>query len=282
MKFAYIDESGHNGGSSDVFVMAGILIDAYKFRKWTAEFDTSIKTIMSLHPSSPLELKTSKLINGLGGWSKIDHEKRKDFISNTIDLATKIGSIYAFALSFKQFNSAAPNFNNLPKNQSNYWVASSMYISSLIQKKMQLLRNNKGLTVLIFDDNKQSMPNLSDKLYQCDDWYDDLYAKKGIVRKKEVWKVKPKDRFNQIVNTAFAIQSEHSSLVQVADVISYVYRRHLELCEAGVTENYLGERQLYQEWASRLDCKREKLGHTKPNSQTVKFYKDIGHSSWKV
>ena len=38
MKFVYVDESGDQG-QSDIFVMAGLLIDAYRLRKWTAAFD---------------------------------------------------------------------------------------------------------------------------------------------------------------------------------------------------------------------------------------------------
>ena len=38
MKFIYVDESGSEG-ESDVFVMCGLMVDAYKLRKKTADFD---------------------------------------------------------------------------------------------------------------------------------------------------------------------------------------------------------------------------------------------------
>jgi len=38
MKFCYVDESGDKP-QSDVFVMTGVLVDAYKLRKHTARFD---------------------------------------------------------------------------------------------------------------------------------------------------------------------------------------------------------------------------------------------------
>ena len=60
MKFAYIDESGDQD-QGDVFVMAGLLIDAYRLRKYTAEFDTALTTFLSNHPSAPKELKTCLL-----------------------------------------------------------------------------------------------------------------------------------------------------------------------------------------------------------------------------
>ena len=40
MKFIYMDESGGRGRDrSDVFVMCGIMVDAYKLRKNTELFD---------------------------------------------------------------------------------------------------------------------------------------------------------------------------------------------------------------------------------------------------
>ena len=60
--------------------------------------------------------------------------------------------------------------------------------------------------------------------------FDGLYQLRGKKRGKTVWLERTKkDRFDHIINTAFAIKSDHSSMVQVADAISYVYRRHLEL-----------------------------------------------------
>lgn len=95
---------------------------------------------------------------------------------------------------------------------------------------MQGVKNSKGLTVVIMDDNKSEMPNLSDELYQRDPWFDGVYQIQGKKRGKTVWVPRAKnDRFDQIINTAFAIKSDHSSMVQVADAISYVYRRRLEL-----------------------------------------------------
>jgi hypothetical protein len=41
MKFIYVDESG-GSTQSDVFVMTGLLVDAYRLRKYTAEFDKMI------------------------------------------------------------------------------------------------------------------------------------------------------------------------------------------------------------------------------------------------
>src|SRR5262249_51543539 len=89
-------------------------------------------------------------------------------------------------------------------------------------------KKNKGLTVLIFDDNRREVPNFSDALYRADPWYDPIYQTRK--KRESAWKeISEGSRFNQIVNSAFAIKSHHSSFIQVADAVCNVYRRDLEL-----------------------------------------------------
>jgi hypothetical protein len=63
-----------------VFVMAGVLLDAYRLRKHTAAFDGMITAFLAKHERTPKELKTHAFINGGGGWSKIDADERKAFL----------------------------------------------------------------------------------------------------------------------------------------------------------------------------------------------------------
>jgi hypothetical protein len=65
MKFIYVDESG-DSTQSDVFVMTGLLVDAYRLRKYTAEFDKMIVDFLAKHPGSPKELKDQKPHQRLG------------------------------------------------------------------------------------------------------------------------------------------------------------------------------------------------------------------------
>jgi hypothetical protein len=60
MKFVYVDESADQG-QGDVFVMAGVLIDAYRLQKYTAKFDKMITAFLTRHPSAPKELEDEDL-----------------------------------------------------------------------------------------------------------------------------------------------------------------------------------------------------------------------------
>ncbi|TCU67086.1 hypothetical protein EDE08_114107 [Bradyrhizobium sp. R2.2-H] len=46
------------------------------------------------------------MINGEGGWSKIDAEERKKFLAQICDLANECSRIFAIAFSLRGFNAA--------------------------------------------------------------------------------------------------------------------------------------------------------------------------------
>ena len=219
MKFIYVDESGARD-QGDIFVMSGLMVDAYKLRKKTADFDAKLEAIFARHPGTRGDLKTKRFINGAGAWNQVPAQERKDFLRDICQLAVANGGkVFGIAFSFDRFDAAIAADHGHPFANC-YWIAGAMFVSSVVQKKMQGLANSKGLTVVIMDDNKQEMANFSEGLYRSHEWYDGLYQCRGKKRGKSVWlDRKPKDRFDQIINTAFAIKSDHSSLVQVADAL---------------------------------------------------------------
>lgn len=279
MKFMYVDESGARN-QSDVFVMTGLMVDAYKLRKKTEDFDQLLEGIFANHDGNRSDFKTSKFINGKGGWSAVDATARKAFLRQACELAVENGGkVFGMGLSFSAFDAALEGEHGHPFN-TNYWLASAMFTASLVQKKMQGVKNSKGLTVVIMDDNKSEMPKLSDELYLGNPWFDGLYQVRGKKRGKSVWLDRTKkNRFDHIINTAFAIKSDHSSMVQVADAIAYVYRRHLEL--TGVAEAWAGEKDYYAELVAILEPARETLGQCS-DVPCSKFYKAAKHPEWKL
>lgn len=279
MKFIYVDESG-SPDQSDVFVMCGLMVDAYKLRKKTADFDARLQAFLKKHPGVNTELKTSRFINGKGGWRHIDAQERKDFLTEVCELAVDNGGkLFGVGISFQAFNAAVAGGHEHPFGNS-HWLAGGAFTSCLVQKKVQGIKNSKGLTVVIMDDNKAGMPALSDVLYHGDPWFDGLYKVQGKKQGKPVWIARKKaDRFDHIVNTAFAIKSDHSSMVQVADALSYVYRRHLEL--KSENEAWAGERDYYAGLVDILEPSRENIGRC-PDEPAVRFFQQAKHAEWKL
>jgi Protein of unknown function (DUF3800) len=277
MKFVYVDESG-SSGEGDVFVMAGILVDAYRLRKHTIKFDNMISALLENHPGLRKELKTKRMINGEGGWSAVDADVRKQFLRDICDLAKECARIFSIALSFEKHAVAIADGHQQPFDKS-YWLGAALFIAGLIQKKMQIGKKNKGLTVLICDDNKKEMQNLSDALYAADAWFDPIYQQSKSKNGQTIWIPIPEDqRFDQIVNTAFAIKSEHSSLVQIADAVAYIHRRHLELLNS--PENWVGEKEYFADLVDRLP-KHERLGRN-PGGHCIDFYQAVRVNDWQI
>ena len=276
MKFAYVDESKKD----DIFVMAGILIDATKLKKYTDEFDALLKDVLERigrrKKCPPDELKTSLFIKGKRKWGVIDGEERQKILQGICDILkdSAKAKIYAYCLSVSSFGKHSES--TLTSNKR-HWHAAAMYIACLIQKKMVMKTDkNKGLTVLIYDHNARDFSRLSDTLYQPSSWYDDICrAKKG-----GKWQtITDENRFDQIINTAFSMKSQHSSLIQVADAVAHIYRRHIEL-EDGSKENWDDEKDYYSDLVLKLDS--EKLKSVPADSESVNFYETIKHPKWKL
>lgn len=279
MKFIYIDESGSRG-EGDVFVTCGLMVDAYKLRRKTAEFDARLEALFARHPGSRTELKTKRFINGRGGWRHVNPQERKDFLADVCRLAVSNGGkVYGIGFSYAGLDAAIEADHGHPFGDS-YWLAGALYTSCLVQKKMQTVSNSKGLTVVIMDDNKAEMPAISDSLYDADPWFDGLYRVQKRRRGVLGWQPRTSNnRFDHIINTAFAIKSNHSSLVQVADGISYVYRRYLELTVD--EEAWRGERAYYQSLVDILEPQREKLGRC-PDAPCRAFFRAAKHPEWEL
>jgi hypothetical protein len=279
MKFCYVDESGDRA-EGDILVMCGLLVDAHRLRKKTEDFDGLLRELFAQHPGSPQELKTKAFMRGNGGWNVIPRAARKEFLTNVCTLAIEKGDkIYGLALSFGKFDEQIGAGQGFPFGTS-YWVCAGMFISSLIQRKMQDVDGRKGITALVVDDNKVDMPRLSEGLFTCPAWYDGLYQRRTKKKQATVWvERKPDDRFDQIINTGFAIKSQHSSLVQVADSIAWTYRRHLEL--QADNESFEGEKVFYAGLVEKLDDSRMTLGHT-PECDSRAFYEAVRNPAWKL
>lgn len=276
MKFAYVDESGDTS-QSDVFVMGGLVIDHHRLRKKTDEFDQILRDLFGRHPGAPKELKTKAFMRGSGGWNSISGDERKAFLRSVCELAGDKGDkIYAIAISLSKFNAMKVEF----PFQASHWVSSGMYLATLIQKRMQVVSGGKGITALVVDDNKVEMPKLSEQLYSPHEWFDGLYQIKTTKRGKPVWVGRTsEDRFDHIINTGFAVKSEHSSLVQVADAFCWAYRRALEL--ETEDEAFTGEREYYAQLRTILDGSRITLGACSP-CDAKEWYSNVKCDGWKL
>ena len=166
--------------------------------------------------------------------------------------------------------------------KADYWLSGAMFIICLIQKKMQKAPRHKGETVVNIDDNPRGLFHLASALRARNPWFDGLY-KASIKHRGKTIQVpqESSDRFNKIIDTPSAVESKYSALIQIADAISYIYRRHLELISLEETEKWPGERNYYDNLVATLNKARQTLGRC-PDEPCINFYKQAKHTGWKL
>lgn len=219
MKVCYVDDSG-NPPQDRIFVMVGIVADVTRLHKTDTEFNRFLADVRGVFPENLKELKGSRILYGKGAWRQVDASKRKQIFADlSAWLDNRKHNIVLYAIDTNKAAQAAAQYSTVPKEiASDLWVATGLNIALQIQSRHQGEEKNKGNTFLFIDDNAKKLPLLCDLLWDPPAWIDGYYFRK------------PKEeRLNQIIDTAFAVQSHHCSLVQVADLLAFVVRRHLEL-----------------------------------------------------
>lgn len=142
-----------------------------------------------------------------------------------------------------------------------------------VQRDHQGLKNNKGLTILVFDDNKISLPKLCDFLIKSTADVDTYYERP---RRTEP--------FDQIIDTAFSIKSDHSRLGQISDACAYALRRRAEIEIGGSAEQWAGELDLYKDAVSAFSGRVKFPSKTwvpNPHCEVAAWIKNFGIPDFK-
>ena len=263
-----VDESGFPEVDA-AFVMCGLLIDARDRRTLAMEFDRIFASALDRRDGKRMEFKTSKFIRNGGMGLELSMSSRREIVKRICSLAISSDrKILGIGISFD-----AVELERREKDkdhvQKSSWLFGSMFTCALLQNKMQNMKDGRQKSEIEFD-NHSLMPQLSDRLRFGCDWYDGLYQVDGS------------NRFDRIVNKEenLGVDSRNSSLVQAADVISYVYRRYLELNE-GKKEREDGEREFIQDLFEILEPHRENLGNM-PDSDCLNLFTKLVHPFWTI
>ena len=280
MRFLYADETADRE-RSDVLVVAGIMMAAEDRLAAEAEIKEILSRVFVLHGGQEVELKTSKFMNGLGGWRRVDAKVRKEIIQDICRcVVASDRSIYGIGISLENLGSEKLRRPEHDIEMRGY-VAAGMFICSLVQKKMQILEGGNVKATVVFD-RGGNIKRINELIKGRNEWYDGLYQVRQTQSKGGIWLPRdPEDRFDHIADrSVFDADSKESFLIQAADAVSYIYRRHLELT-GGSAERWIGERKFIEGLIDILEPSREKLGDS-PNADCVDFYNSIKHSNWEL
>lgn len=269
MKVCYVDDSGATG-NDPCMVMVGIVVDATRLNRTREEFADIFATVQELFHENLRELKGSKMIFGRNRWRKVDPEVRKKVADSLCNwVGERKHSLVCSVVDHKKHS--AVDKAGLPAACNDPWLAGALHIALQVQKLHQGQGKNKGHTFLIFDENKKAADALAELLWSPPEWTDSYYDKQTR-----------QERFDQIIDSTFAIKSHHAGLVQIADLYAFIIRRYCELVEYGMKPEWGGETELIKGYIATLGtrlCARAIRHPARTESECAKWFNAIAPNS---
>jgi hypothetical protein len=163
MKLCYVDESG-NQSTDPCLVMVGLLVDAIRLNRTREEFGDIFDEVQGLFAESLKEIKGAKMLSGRDRWRKIDPRDRKRLTEHLCGwLKQRKHHIVLSAVDKSKLMAAQHAL--LPTFCSDFWLTAATHVALQVQKANQAISHHKGLTFLVFDENKAKADNLAELLY---------------------------------------------------------------------------------------------------------------------
>lgn len=265
MKIAYVDETGTDG-KSPVLVMVGVVADTSRLSRTQEEFEALFDELGDLATKTLTELKSTEIYRGRRSWRGVDGDERHSVISG---LCSWVGQrkhhLTLAAIDFQRWGKHGDG------RMEDEWLAAALHTALQIQRANQGIKKRKGVTFLVFDEQKQKSDALAELLFDPPAWTHEYYGRS----KNQV----PLD---QVLDTAFYAKSHHSGLVQVADLFAFVFRRHVEIVDYGAAEDYEGEADRIRSWVEVLSDRLVDRVHrwpSKPKNEAAQWFNEMAPRS---
>jgi hypothetical protein len=285
MYFCYVDESGHCGTKFDpkqpVEVLVGVVSDATKIHKTNREHSNFLKTLLYKHGIIVPELKSAQIFRGRKEWSNIAPEVRKQVFRDLLKWVNNRSCklIVCPIDSGKYFQLKEQGHEFASKFHYPYEAGSFNVILSL-QRLKYGSPNNKGKTIVVFDEEGEHDKRLI-KLFSEDLSYTDYFTQIKIPKTKK--KQEELERFCQIVDIPFFSKSEHSHLIQIADLVAYVVSRYIQLKSFGLEPAFEEELSVMEEFYVGVKDSLVPAAHINPPTKgdsLASFYQEIRPIDW--
>lgn len=281
MYLCYVDESGHNGKkfnpSQPVQVLCGALIDATKIHKTQRELNLILHF---LHKKGiPLsELKASDAYRGRKHWGAVKPAARQKLFELVLDWAHARSCKYIVCpIDTRKFFDKRAGGCPMSARLGYPYEAGALNVLMAIQRHQAGKRNNKGKTIVTFDEQHGHDENLI-RILEGDLSFTDAYTR-YVIRPRVR---SPERRFNQIVDVPHFSKSHLSMLIQIADWAAFIVAQYLHLATYGFPEKYPGELMVLKAWYEMVG--RDAITHTcvePPGSDpTCTYYRELRPNGW--
>lgn len=225
MKFCYVDETGSDG-RSPIFCQVGLIVDSVREGKTHGFLSKSLNTFAEQTGKKPQEIKGSDLYQGKNKFHKVDGELRIQIFESMCEFART--RKHKIALTVVNNNTAK---EDLIADSIDCWTAGALNILLQVKKSLEGVKGNKGRTVFVFDEYKRNEKFLE------------------LVKASPDWiscKEKPPESstiFDSVVDVPFFANSQHVELLQVVDVLAFMFRRYFELSDFQDEEKFDDEKK---------------------------------------
>lgn len=250
MRICYLDESGHCGKKHNphqpIEIVAGVITDATKLFK-TQRQHSDIIDVLRDGGVQVDELKASEIYRGRKDWCDENPEFRADVISVLLEWAAKRScKLIICPISSETFFQYKANGCKFSERFSYPYEAAAMNAVLAIQRDNRTKKNNKGRTLMVFDEQKGHDENLL-KLLEEDLSYTD-----GYTQYKAPPRAKAPPRLDQILDVPHFSKSHQTVMIQLADLVAFVAAKHIAFACLGAKEKYEGEAVRIAEWNKKL------------------------------
>jgi hypothetical protein len=244
MHFFYIDEAGCNGRDlenpeSPIFVLGSLIVSDEKWNTTNGKFSEIISEYFEDVPEN-FELHAEQLLSpeGDGPFAGHDREKRNNLVNQLLELIIEKSHHTAYFAIDK--NSLS---DNLPldleiKDYLDFeapYLISFDYLLSLFEWYTKDRLGKSARALIILDEKGEFESEIRQ------------------VVKYQKYDVPKSRRLKWIVEFSYPISSHSNPMVQLADLISYLVKKYLEI-ENGYRDEYLSEvKNIYRGFYSKID-----------------------------
>lgn len=281
MYMCYVDESGHCGKKYNpeqpVEVLCGVLTDTTKLFKTQREHAEILQILKERN--IPLEeLKASEAYRGRKSWANVPPEVRDRVFELILVWAQERGCKYIVCpIDTKKFFDQKEAGCAISKNLCHPYETGAMNVVLAVERLQKTKKNNKGKTLVVFDEQKEHDKNILTLLEGDLSFADSYTGYKPKPRAK-----KQPQRLDQIIDVPHFSKSPLSVLIQIADWVAFIVNKYLLLTTYGEKEKYEGELGKITRWYLTIGDSKIPHTHIDPPGKDFicSFFRNLRPENW--
>jgi hypothetical protein len=238
-----------------------VIADGTRLARTQRDLADLLGSIAGIPQGSLQELKSTEIYRGRRQWNGVPGDVRHGVIDRLVDwIGERHHRLTLAAIEYERMKDS-------PGGGMDCWLAAALHTALQVQRAGQRLPSNKGVTFLVFDEQKHKADALSDLLFDPPAWTD-LYYDRNPRR----------DQLDQVIDSAFYAKSHHAGLIQIADLFAFIFRRHAELVDRNDAESYPGEADRIRGWAEALATQLLDRAHrwpARPGNDAARWFNAV-------